>query len=86
MIGQLFDLLNLIWKTYHFRLKSMRVLKFIGVDLGLNVLKPSGVKGTRWLPCVSKVLDIFLKPGQFTVVYYHMDHLAGSSANADIAG
>lgn len=50
------------------------------------MLMPSGVKGTRWLPHVSRALETFLKPGQFTAVYYHMDHLAGSSANADIAG
>ena len=64
----------------------MRELRVIGADLGVNVLMPSGVKGTRWLPHVSKALETFLKPGQFTAVYYHMEHLAGSSANADIAG
>lgn len=86
MMGQLYDLLHLIWKTYHFSPKSMRELRVIGDDLGVNVLMPSGVKGTRWLPHVSRALETFLKPGQFTAVYYHMDHLAGSSANADIAG
>ncbi|KAI4876128.1 hypothetical protein NFI96_026519 [Prochilodus magdalenae] len=34
----------------------------------------------------TRPLEAFLKPGQFTAVYYHMEHLAGSSANADIAG
>ncbi|KAL4008878.1 hypothetical protein ACER0C_002730 [Sarotherodon galilaeus] len=86
MIRQLYDLLHLIWKTYHFSPKSMRELRVIGADLGVNVLVPSGVKGTRWLPHVSRALETFLKPGQFTTVYRHMDYLAGSSANADIAG
>lgn len=86
MMGQLYELLHLIWKTYHFSPKSMRELRAIGADLGVNVLMPGGVKGTRWLPHVSRALETFLKPGQFTAVYYHMDHLAGSSANADIAG
>lgn len=86
MIGQLYDLLHLIWKTYNFSPKSRRELRAIGADLGVNVLMPSGVKGTRWLPHVSRALETFLKPGQFTAVYYHMDHLAGSSGNADIAG
>ena len=84
MMRQLYDLLHLIWKTYHFSPKSMRELRVIGADLGVNVLMPSGVKGTRWLPHVSRALETFLK--QFTAVYYHMDHLASSSANADIAG
>lgn len=50
------------------------------------MLMPSGVNGTWWLPHVLRALETFLKPGQFTAVNYHMDHLAGSSANADIAG
>ncbi|XP_060768148.1 zinc finger protein 862-like [Neoarius graeffei] len=86
LIGQLYDLLHLIWKTYHFSPKSMRELRAIGADLGISPLMPSGVKGTRWLPHVSRALETFLKPGQFTAVYYHMDHLAGSATNADIAG
>ncbi|KAL3970763.1 protein unc-79 [Sarotherodon galilaeus] len=42
--------------------------------------------GTRWLPHVSRAVETFLKPGQFTAVYHHTDYLAGFSANADIAG
>ncbi|KAK0154903.1 hypothetical protein N1851_002779 [Merluccius polli] len=81
----------MVWKTYKFSPKSMRELKALGADLGVNVLVPSGVKGMWWLPHVSRALETFLRPrkdnhGQFTAVYCHMDHLAGSSANADIAG
>ncbi|KAK0152248.1 hypothetical protein N1851_006377 [Merluccius polli] len=81
----------MVWKTYHFSPKSMRELKALGADLGVNVLVPSGVKGTWWLPHVSRALETFVKPGkddhgQFTAVYCHIDHLAGSSVNADIAG
>lgn len=95
MIGQVYDLLHLIWKTYHFSPKSIRELKALGAEIGVTVNAPSGVKGTRWLPHVSRGLSTFLKPGkdgnlqssgQFTAVYMHMDHLAGASANADIAG
>lgn len=91
----LYDLLHLVWKTYHFSPKSMRELKVLGAELGVTVNAPNGVKGTRWLPHVSRSLSTFLKPGkacnpqspgQFTVVYMHMDHLAGASANTDIAG
>ncbi|XP_048054443.1 zinc finger protein 862-like isoform X2 [Megalobrama amblycephala] len=95
MIGQVYDLLNLVWKTYHFSPKSMRELRELGTDIGVNANAQSGVKGTRWLPHVSRSLETFLKqgkdhalqsPGQFTAVYLHMDHLAGASANAEIAG
>lgn len=91
MVGQVYDLLHLVWKTYHFSPKTMRELKAIGADLGVDVLVPGGVKGTRWLPHVSRALETFLRPGQnghgqFTAVHFHMDHLAESSSNADIAG
>ena len=89
MVGQVYDLLHLVWKTYHFSPKSMRELK--AIDLGVDVPVPGGVKGTQWLPHVSRTLETFLRPGQsghgqFTAVYFHMDHLAESSSNADIAG
>lgn len=52
----------------------MRELRAIAADLGVNVLMTSGMKGTRWLPHVSRALDTFIKPGQFTAVYYHIWH------------
>uniref|UniRef100_A0A8C6SCA7 HAT C-terminal dimerisation domain-containing protein n=1 Tax=Neogobius melanostomus TaxID=47308 RepID=A0A8C6SCA7_9GOBI len=95
-VGNVYNLLNLIWKTYHFSSKSRRELKCLGAELGVSVNNPSGVRGTRWLPHVSRALDVLLRPGnkaetfqdagQYTAVYTHMDHLAASSANADIAG
>lgn len=95
MIGRVYDLLHLVWKTYHMSPKSMRELRALGAEIGVNVNTPSGVKGTRWLPHVSRSLSTFLKPGkggnskssgQFTAVYMHMDHLAGGSVNAEMAG
>lgn len=96
MIGKVYNLLNMVWKTYHFTSKSMRELRALGEDLGVKVNAPSGAKGTRWIPHVSRALDTLLKPGerggslqdpgQFTAVYVHMDHLASALANTDIAG
>ncbi|XP_048854326.1 zinc finger protein 862-like [Brienomyrus brachyistius] len=95
-VGNVYNLLHLIWKTYHFSSKSRRESKRLAVELGVSVNNPGGVKGTRWLPHVSRALDVLLKQekkegtledsGQYTVVYAHMDHLAASSTNADIAG
>lgn len=95
-MGNVYNLLHLIWKTYHFSSKSRRELKCLGTELGVSVNNPSGVKGTRWLPHVSRALDVLLRPGdhagtftdggQYTAVYMHMDHLGASSPNADIVG
>ncbi|TRZ01431.1 hypothetical protein DNTS_006590 [Danionella cerebrum] len=95
-VGNVYNLLHIIWKTYHFSSKSRRELKCLGVKMGVSVNNPSGVKGTRWLPHVSRALDVLLKQekkqwtledsGQYIAVYAHMDHLAASTTNADVAG
>lgn len=76
MIGQLYDLLHLFWKTYHFSPKSLRKLTANAADLGVNVLMSCGVKGTRWLPHILRALGTFIKPGQllphgpFGILFY----------------
>ena len=96
LVEEVYDVLNLVWKTYHFSPKSTRDLKDFAGELGVNVLKPNQVTGTRWLPHVSRALKVFIKPaesktrddttGQYALVVYHMDHLSASSNNADIKG
>ena len=85
-----------MWKTYHYSPKSQRQLKTLGNELGLNVLKPRPVKGSRWLPHVSGAFSIFIKPikdgsissdpAQYAAVLAHMEHLAVTSTNADDKG
>ena len=87
--------LHLIWKTYHFSLKSTRELKAVADKMGIGVLKPGQVKGTKWLPHVSRALKSLIKPpkgdlhndpGQYAAVLQHMEHLASTSQKADIKG
>eukprot|EP00063_Salmo_salar_P039847 XP_014014682.1 PREDICTED: uncharacterized protein LOC106579367 isoform X2 [Salmo salar] len=59
-----YDLLNLIWKTYHFSGKSKRELYVLGQELGVDICTPSSVKGTRWIPHVHRALKVFLRHGQ----------------------
>ena len=89
LVEEVYDVLNLVWKTYHFSAKSARDLKALAGELGINVLKPTQVTGTWWLLHVSRALKVFIKPGeskipddttgQYAVVVYHMDHLSASS-------
>jgi len=57
-----YDISHLLWKTYHHNPKSQRDLTALGNELGLNVLKPRPVKGSRWLPHVSGAMRVFIKP------------------------
>ena len=57
----------------------------------MNVLKPTQVSGTRWLPHISRALKVMIEPGkegsgQYAAVLSHMDHLSAASKNADVKG
>ncbi|XP_073799259.1 uncharacterized protein isoform X2 [Danio rerio] len=89
-VGNVYNLLHLIWKTYDFSSKSRMALESNWVYLN----NPSGVKGTRWFPHVSRALDVLLKQdkegtlddsGEYTAVYAHTEQLAASSTNV-VAG
>ncbi len=92
MIEKVYDLLQLVWKTYHFSPKSKRELKAIGMELGCAIRTPSAVKTQRWLPHIYRALSVFLASdqtagqGQYTAVHFHMQHLAASSKNTEIRG
>ena len=81
----------MIWKTYHYSPQSTRELQAIGNKLGVSVLKPTQVSGTRWLPHISRALKVLITPnsdgsGQYAAVFCHMDHLSATSKNAHIKG
>ncbi|XP_076121139.1 zinc finger protein 862 isoform X2 [Alosa pseudoharengus] len=96
MVTKVYDLLHLVWKTYHFSPKSRRELNTIGEELGVGICTPSSVKGTRWIPHVHRALNVLLRAGrggnlatdsgQYAAIHHHMEHLASSAANADIQG
>lgn len=55
-VSNVYDVLHLVWKTYHYSPKSKHELKALGTELGIDVSQSSGVKVTRWLPHVSRAL------------------------------
>ena len=57
-----YDVLQLIWETYHYSPKSTRELKALASELGVDVLKPTQVSGNRWLPQISPALNVLIKP------------------------
>ena len=94
-VEKVYNTLHLIWKTYHFSPKSTRELKAVADTMGIGALKPGQVKGTRWLPHVSRASKSLIKPpkgdphsnpGQYAAVLQHMEHLASTSQNAEIKG
>lgn len=96
MVTAVHDILQLVWKTYHYSPKSMRELRSIGEQLDVKVRTPSSVKGTRWAPHFERALGVLLSPkkngdmiadaAQYAAVYTHMQHLAVGAANVDVKG
>ena len=89
-----YNILHLIWKSYHYSPKSVRALKSIADELEINILKPMQVKGTRWLPHVSRALKVFVshksgtesESGQYAAMLMHMQDISVNCKNADIQG
>ena len=92
-VAEVYNVLDLVWKTYHYSPKSTRDLQALAVGFDINVRKPTRVGGTRWLPHVSRALKVFIKAGsdnaskgQYAAVACHMDHLSATSRSSDIKG
>ena len=92
-VDDVYSVLHLTWKTYHYSPKSVRALKSIADELQINILKPTQVRGTRWLPHVSRALNVLVgspakstESGQYSAVLMHMEDLSVNSKVADIQG
>ncbi|XP_070537592.1 zinc finger protein 862-like [Ptychodera flava] len=97
MVKNVHDVLNMVWKTYHYSPKSRRELASLASELGVDVYTPKSVSGTRWAPHVERALRIFLSSkqrdknspstcGQYAAVLAHAEHLAATTRNSDIKG
>ena len=91
-VDDVYTVLHLIWKTYHYSPKSVRALKTIADELQINILKATQVRGTRWLPHVSRALGFVgtkspqAESGQYSAVLMHMEDLSVNSKVTDIQG
>lgn len=91
-VEDVYRVLHLIRKMYHYSPESVRALKSIADRLEINILKPTQVRGTCWLPHVSQALKVFVgntsasESGQHAAVLIHMENLSVNSKNADIQG
>ena len=95
-VQNVYDILQLAWKTYLYSPKCRRELDALGRELGLDVLKPRLVKGLRWLPHVSEALQVFIKrqkggnmscdPPQYATVLTYMEHLVTTSTKSGVKG
>lgn len=74
ILTELKDLLQGIYKHYHYSPKALRELNELAQVLELSVLKPVSVLGTRWTPHLHRGLKVFLH--NFAVIYTHFQNTA----------
>lgn len=93
MVGNVNDALHQIWKTYNFSPKSKHELQTVCDELETRLSNPVPVKGTRWIPHL-RALETFIRcscfdlvegPDQYSAVAIHMESLAVSSRNVEVA-
>ena len=86
ILTELKDLLQGIYKHYHYSPKALQELNELAQVLERSVLKPVSVRGTRWTPHLHRALKVFLQ--NFTVIYTHFENTAarGDGASAAMQG
>ena len=79
------DILQHIYKHYHYSPKALRELRLIADALDENVMKPTNLPGTRWLPFIEKSLTVLTH--NYRVILTYFEHIVESrTGTAEVQG
>lgn len=67
------DILQHIYKHYHYSPKALREVRHITDALEENVMKPTNLSGTRWLPFIEKSLTVLAH--NYRVILTYFEHI-----------
>ena len=85
MLATVTDMLNKIHKHYHYSPKALCEFRAIAEAMDEHVLKPVRLAGTRWLPHMSKALDVLLQ--DYVVIRSLLEHVSqGRQGTAEVTG
>jgi len=70
LLAELKETLNGVYKHYSHSAKASRELHALGKVMGINVVKPGNIDGTRWLPHMSRALEGLVKNFKVTLVHF----------------
>ena len=93
-VKEVCDVLNLVWKTHHYSVKSSRDLKALASELNKEALKTNsstwGTMVARRQPRVESVYQvgrcINIRRTNLSLVLCHMEHSSTSSSSTEIKG
>ena len=66
------EMLQGLYKHYHYSPKALRELKELAQVLDEKINKLVNLRGTRWLPHISRALTVMMK--SFSVIYAHLEN------------
>ncbi|XP_071752885.2 zinc finger protein 862-like [Centroberyx gerrardi] len=70
LLAELKETLNGVYKHYSHSAKASRELHALGKAMGIDVVKPGNIDGTRWLPHMSRALEGLVKNFKVTLVHF----------------
>ena len=74
------EMLQGLYKHYHYSPKALRELKELAQLLDEKINKPVHLRGTRWLPHMSGALTVMIK--SFSVSYAHLENTISENTNS----
>ena len=74
------EMLQGLYKHYHYSPKALRELKELAQLLDEKINKPVKLRGTRWLPHMSWALTVMIK--SFSVIYAHFENTISENTSS----
>lgn len=74
------EMLQGLYKHYHYSPKALRELKELAQVLDEKINKPVNLRGTRWLPHISRALTVMMK--SFSVIYAHLENTISENTSS----
>ena len=74
------EILQGLYKHYHYSPKALRELKELTQLLDEKINKPVNLRDTRWLPHMSRALTVMIK--SFSVIYAHLENTVSENTSS----
>lgn len=74
------EMLQGLYKHYHYSPKALRELKELAQVLDEKINKPVNLRGTRWPPHISRALTVMMK--SFSVIYAHLKNTISENTSS----
>ncbi|CAC5374744.1 POLE2 [Mytilus coruscus] len=78
------DILQHMYKHYHYSPKALRELRKLAEALEEKILKPTNLSGTCWLPFIESALHVLVV--DFRVILAYFEHVESRTGSAEVQG